>query len=112
MHYTILISSMPFFINKSQPPKPPSPPPEPPIKKSLVADFDERHELIQVLLDIMGSYQNLTSELTGNPPFYSEIVQCLDDLSRELKSARERIKQIEKEVLDGKSTCPHNGSNP
>ena len=112
MHFNILcLSFLHGFRNKPEPPKPPSPPPAPPIKKAP-ADFDERHELIEILLDIMGSYQNLTSELTGNPPLYSEIAKCLDDLSQELKGARERIKKIEKEVFGGKSQSIPDGTDP
>ncbi|GHV90414.1 hypothetical protein AGMMS50268_09170 [Spirochaetia bacterium] len=65
-----------------------------------MAAFDDRYERIGVLLDVLGDFQNLSNELTGEPPFYSVIIECIDVNIETLKDARERILKIEKEVID------------
>ena len=92
---------------------PPSPPPplkrpEPPLKEN---DFDERHERIEILLDVMGSYQSLTNELTADPPNYEEIFNSIDDLVSTLLSAEERLIKIKEVAEHGKSVSPHTDSD-
>jgi hypothetical protein len=74
--------------------------------------FDDRAGRIEVLLDVMGDFNNLSNELTGEPPFYSVIIECIDASIETLKDARERILKIEKEVANEKNLYSYNGADP
>jgi hypothetical protein len=77
----------------------------------MAADFDDRAGRIEVLLDVMGDFNNLSNELTGEPPFYPVIIGCIDAGIETLKDARERILKLEKEVANEKNTHPHDGAD-
>jgi hypothetical protein len=77
----------------------------------MTAEFD-RAGRIEVLLGVMGDFNNLSNELTGEPPFYSVIVECIDASIETLKDARERILKLEKEVTHEKNPHPHDGADP
>jgi hypothetical protein len=64
----------------------------------MKGDFDDRTGRIEVLLDVMGDFNNLSNELTGEPPFYPVIIEYIDASIETLKDARERILKLEKEV--------------
>jgi hypothetical protein len=78
----------------------------------MTADFDNRAGRIEVLLNVIGDFNNLSNELTGEPPVYPVIIECIDVNIKTLKDARERILKLEKEVAHEKNPHPHNGADP
>jgi len=60
----------------------------------------ERHERIDVLLDVMGDFNNLSNELTAEPPYYSEIIACVDTMIATLNGAKKHLQKIEKELAN------------
>ena len=68
-------------------------------------DFDERHVRIQVLLDVLGDFNNLTDELAADPPCYSEIIDCIEGMIETLKDAKAhllkiKISEIKKDIAN------------
>jgi hypothetical protein len=78
----------------------------------MAVDFDDRAGRIEVLLNVIGDFNILSNELTGDPPFYHVIIECIDASIKTLKDARERILKLEKEVAHEKNPNPHNGTDP
>ena|GEM_PF-2866441 len=74
--------------------------------------LDERHERISVLLDAMGDFHNLAEELSADPPCYSEIISCVDELIKTLTEARTHLEKIEREAADAEGSHSHTGSDP
>jgi len=73
---------------------------------------DERHERIEVLLDVIGDFHNLTNELTAEPPCYSEITACADAMIDTLKGAKEHLLKIEKELANVENTHTDADADP
>ena len=61
---------------------------------------DERRERIEVLLDVMGDFHNLSNELTAEPPCYSEIIACVDTMIATLNGVKKYLLKIEKELAN------------
>ena len=81
------------------PPKPPAPPPKPELSKERKSSvIDERHERIEVLVDALGNFTNLTNELSAEPPCYSAIMDCINMLIKTLRDAKEHLLKIKEEV--------------
>jgi hypothetical protein len=78
----------------------------------MTAGFDDRAGRIEVLLNVIGDFNNLSNELTGEPPFYPIIIECIDAGIKTLKDARERILKLEKEVAHEKNPHPHDDADP
>jgi hypothetical protein len=74
--------------------------------------FDERHERIEILLDVMGDFNNLSNELTGQPPCYSEIIDCVDGMIKTLNDSRAQLLKIKEEVDLGKGSYSDAGIDP
>ena len=64
---------------------------------------DERQERIEILLDVMGDFNNLTNELSAQPACYSEIVSCVDEMIRTLRKGKVQLEKIKKEIANGSS---------
>jgi hypothetical protein len=73
----------------------------------MVKGIDDRTGRIEILLDVIGDFNNLSSELTGEPPLYPVIIECIDAGIETLKDARERILKLEKEVVSEQNPHPH-----
>ena len=70
---------------------------------------DERHERIEVLLDVMGDFNNLSNELSGEPADYAEIIDCVDAMIKTLGDSKTHLLKIKKEVDLGK--CSHSDAD-
>jgi hypothetical protein len=68
-----------------------------------MTDVDDRAGRIEILLDVMGDFNNLSNELSGEPPLYPLIIEYIDAAIETLKDARGRILKLEKEVANGRN---------
>ena len=60
--------------------------------------MDERQERIEVLLNVMGDFTNLSNELSGEPVDYSEIIDCVDAMIKTLNDSKTHLLKIKEEV--------------
>ncbi|MCL2410097.1 MAG: hypothetical protein FWC97_00495 [Treponema sp.] len=74
--------------------------------------IDERHELIEVLLELMGDFNNLQNELTAKPPCYLEIIDCIDKMTKTLKNAKAHLSKMKEELADVKDTHTDANTDP
>jgi len=72
----------------------------------------ERHKRIDVLLDVMGDFNNLSNELSAEPPCYSEIIACIDAMVVTLNSAKKNLLKIEKELANVENTHTDADTDP
>ena len=65
--------------------------------------LEERRERIQVLLGVLGNFNNLTTELSAQPACYPEIIDCVDAMIETLKESKARLEKIKEEIADASS---------
>jgi hypothetical protein len=75
-------------------------------------DFDERHALIEILLDVMGGFNGLSNELSAQPPCYSEIIDCVDGMIKTLSDSKTLLLKIKEGADLGKSSHSDACGNP